>query len=75
VKLSSAQTNTQLCNHLTLVDMKANIDTILVGSKVVLVPYRSEHVPVSDPVLLSVFFTEPSINPSLFTEIPSMDVG
>ena len=29
------------------VDMKANINTVLVGSKVVLVPYRSEHVPVS----------------------------
>jgi len=26
--------------------MKANVDTVLVGSKVVLVPYRSEHVPV-----------------------------
>ncbi|KAJ3505232.1 hypothetical protein NLJ89_g7525 [Agrocybe chaxingu] len=25
--------------------MKANIDTVLLGSKVVLVPYRSEHVP------------------------------
>lgn len=32
---------------LLLVDMKANINTVLVGSKVVLVPYRSEHVPVS----------------------------
>ena len=27
--------------------MKVNINTVLVGSKVVLVPYRSEHVPVS----------------------------
>lgn len=26
--------------------MKANIDTVIVGSRVVLVPYRPEHVPV-----------------------------
>lgn len=26
--------------------MKANINTVLVGSKVILVPYRPEHVPV-----------------------------
>jgi hypothetical protein len=27
--------------------MKVNVNTVLVGSKVVLVPYQSEHVPVS----------------------------
>jgi hypothetical protein len=27
--------------------MKANINTVLIGEKVVLVPYRPEHVPVS----------------------------
>lgn len=27
--------------------MKVNVNTVLVGSKVVLIPYQSDHVPVS----------------------------
>ena len=43
---------------ITLIDMKANINTVLVGSKVVLVPYQSEHVPVSLVLSFSNTITE-----------------
>jgi len=41
--------------------MKANVDTVLVGSKVVLVPYRSEHVPVR-LIHTTVFNREPQMD-------------
>lgn len=42
--------------------MKANVDTVLVGSKVVLVPYRSEHVPVRLIWHTTVFNREPQMD-------------
>ena len=45
--------------------MKANVNTVLVGSKVVLVPYQSEHVPVSR-CTFSPPPPSPNLHPSLF---------
>ena len=35
--------------------MLANANTVLIGKKVVLVPYEAEHVPVSSPLLIDLY--------------------
>lgn len=40
-------TESELQFFFTCIDMKVNVNTVLVGSKVLLVPYQSEHVLVS----------------------------
>ena len=52
--------------------MKANIDTILVGSKVVLVPYRPEHVPVRK-LCIPQELASRRILTNPITEVPLMD--
>lgn len=72
IGLSFFQSSSDHNQTSTLLTMRANIGTILVGSKVVLVPYRPEHVPVRKLCIPQ----EPSgriLTNAIITEVPFMD--